>query len=74
MQVAGSSGRRGATLLARLLPQLSQGISTSLPAAQAAASAAAVKEPLLREFQVYRWDPDTGAKPHYDSYKIDINA
>lgn len=40
----------------------------------AAAPATAAKPQLLKEFLVYRWDPDTGAKPRYDSYKVDINA
>lgn len=39
-----------------------------------AAPATNAKPQLLKEFLVYRWDPDAGAKPRYDSYKVDINA
>jgi succinate dehydrogenase / fumarate reductase iron-sulfur subunit len=27
----------------------------------------------LREFHVYRWDPDTGANPHMDTYFVDLD-
>ncbi|MBI3451608.1 MAG: succinate dehydrogenase iron-sulfur subunit [Rhodospirillales bacterium] len=28
----------------------------------------------LREFRIYRWDPDTGANPRMDVYQIDLDA
>ena len=53
-------------------------ISTSSEALEPVASAAAAASPtskptLLKEFQVYRWSPDSPEKPKYVSYKIDIN-
>lgn len=49
--------------------------SQSDSAAQAAPAATpGTKPPLMKDFQVYRWDPDTpDAKPKYVSYKVDIN-
>jgi succinate dehydrogenase (ubiquinone) iron-sulfur subunit len=48
--------------------------SSSADAAAQAAPVAGTKPVLMKEFQVYRWDPDTAdAKPKYVSYKIDIN-
>ena len=39
------------------------------------ASAAAAAKPVVeKEFLIYRWDPDSGEAPRYDSYKVDINA
>eukprot|EP00887_Chlorella_sp_A99_P007853 scaffold20.g7853.t1 len=38
-------------------------------------SAAAFQKPAAeKEFLVYRWDPDSGQAPRYDSYKVDLNA
>lgn len=28
---------------------------------------------LEREFQVYRWHPEDGGKPRYQSYNVDLN-
>lgn len=36
-------------------------------------TAAAQKAPLYKDFKIYRWSPDTGEKPHYQTYKVDIN-
>ncbi|GBF93479.1 hypothetical protein Rsub_06612 [Raphidocelis subcapitata] len=48
--------------------------STAGSAAEAAPSASS-KPVMLKEFQVYRWDPDIpDAKPNYASYKVDINS
>jgi len=33
----------------------------------------ASKPPLMKEFQIYRWNPDSPEKPKYTSYKVDIN-
>lgn len=53
-------------------------VSTSQADAAAQAAPAATpgtKPPLMKEFQVYRWDPDTpDAKPKYVSYIVDINS
>lgn len=40
----------------------------------ASATAAAAKPVVEKEFLIYRWDPDSGEAPRYDSYKVDINA
>ncbi len=53
----------------------------SLNAAATASSASAAtsskpvlgKAPLYKEFQIYRWNPDSDEKPKYVSYQIDIN-
>ena len=43
--------------------------------ATAATSAPAAAKPVVeKEFLVYRWDPDSGEAPRYDTYKVDINA
>jgi len=39
----------------------------------AAAPAAAAKVQNLQEFQVYRWDPESGDKPRYQTYSVDTN-
>jgi|EP00982_Pelagococcus_subviridis_P002004 succinate dehydrogenase (ubiquinone) iron-sulfur subunit len=52
-------------------------VTTSAPAAaaaEAAASSASSKPSNLQEFQIYRWDPETGGKPRYQTYKVDTNA
>ena len=28
----------------------------------------------IKTFQIYRWDPDTGANPRIDSYEVDMDA
>ena len=67
-------------MLPRLLPALGVTASSvgritttaAAPAAQAEAAAPS-DDGLQREFLVYRWSPETGGKPRYDSYKVDIN-
>lgn len=44
--------------------------SASQEAAAAAAAAPAAKPANVQEFQIYRWDPDTGGKPRYQTYKV----
>ena len=39
-------------------------------AAAAAAAAPAAKPVNMQEFQIYRWDPDSGGKPRYQSYQV----
>jgi succinate dehydrogenase (ubiquinone) iron-sulfur subunit len=38
--------------------------------AAAAAAAPAMKPANMQEFQIYRWDPDTGGKPRYQTYQV----
>ena len=40
--------------------------------AAAAAAAPAMKPANMQEFQIYRWDPDTGGKPRYQTYKVRV--
>lgn len=40
----------------------------------AAQGAVAEKQPLYKEFEVYRWTPETSEKPHYKKYKVDVNS
>lgn len=69
----------GSSLIPRLLPALgatagsSARITTTAAAPAQAEAAAPSSDALTREFLVYRWDPETGGKPRYDSYKLDIN-
>lgn len=28
----------------------------------------------VREFKIYRWDPDSGANPRWDTYQVDLDA
>ena len=46
----------------------------AMAAAAAPAATAAAKPQNLQEFQIYRWDPETGDKPKYQTYKVDTNA
>ena len=39
-----------------------------------AAAAPAAKPANVQEFQIYRWDPDTGGKPRYQTYKVRSRA
>jgi succinate dehydrogenase (ubiquinone) iron-sulfur subunit len=52
-------------------------VSTSAESAQAQAAAAATqttgKPPLFKEFNIYRWNPDSPEDPKYTTYKVDIN-
>jgi succinate dehydrogenase (ubiquinone) iron-sulfur subunit len=76
-----TNARRGAQ--AALQPGfLSAFISTTSESLNAAATTASVKPapraplakpPLYKEFQIYRWNPDSDEKPKYTSYQVDIN-
>ena len=66
--------KRGSGVIPRAAEAFSRVVSTSAPAEVAKVNASASKPALMREFQVYRWDPDNGTeKPTYKSYDIDIN-
>ena len=66
--------KRSSTLLPRAAEVVSRVVTTSAPAEAAKVNVAASKSALMREFQVYRWDPDNGTdKPTYKSYNIDVN-
>lgn len=76
---ASPSAGSGLAAAALLQVQQAAAIATSsssdnaAPAAAPAAKAPLSKPPLYKEFQVYRWNPDTGDKPKYQTYQVDIN-
>lgn len=80
MQALGRTLREnGSSLIPRLLPALgvtgtsAARITTTAAAPAAAEASAPSNEALTREFQVYRWDPENGGKPRYQSYNVDID-
>ena len=64
--------QRSSQALRPELQALARGSATQ--AASGATAAAASKPVVEKEFLVYRWNPDSGEAPKYDSYKVDINA
>lgn len=67
--------KRGSSVVPKAAEAFSRVVSTTAPAEVAKVNASASKPALMREFQVYRWDPDNGTeKPTYKSYNIDINS
>lgn len=48
--------------------------SAAVAAAQASTTPVTGKAPLMKEFLVYRWDPEKPHKPAYKSYKVDVNG
>ena len=77
MQALVKGLQSGVPSIGKLLPALgaaaSARITTTAAAPAASTSAAAGTSPLEREFLVYRWHPEDGGKPRYQSYKIDLN-
>ncbi len=66
--------KRSSIVVPKAAEALARVVTTSAPAEAAKVNASASKPTLMREFQVYRWDPDNGTdKPTYKSYNIDIN-
>lgn len=53
--------------------EVSAATSVSMMSPSAPATAPASKPSLVKEFQIYRWNPDKEDKPTYASYKVDIN-
>ena len=49
------------------------GTSPSWLSASASTATATSKPPLLKEFQLYRFDPEKDEKPYYKTYRVDIN-
>jgi succinate dehydrogenase (ubiquinone) iron-sulfur subunit len=70
--------RNGKQRAASLLPSISAAglriVTTSAAVGVEAAAAPSSKSPMMKEFQVYRWDPDNAGKPDYKSYNVDINS
>lgn len=66
-----SAGARGLRPGALLDSHVSRAVANSAVVEQAAAAATpAVKAPNMQEFSIYRWNPETGAKPTMQSYKV----
>ena len=67
----------GGTGLGKLLPALSAAASARITTTAAAAAptepVGSSSSPLDKEFMVYRWHPEEGGKPRYQSYKVDLN-
>jgi succinate dehydrogenase (ubiquinone) iron-sulfur subunit len=71
-----NSVRRGSLQQLSCLTVASAKVTTSAQPnePQAAASVATGAKPsLYKDFQVYRWTPDSTDKPSYATYKVDIN-
>ena len=58
--------QRDAALLLRAVGSTAH----SEAAAAAAPAAASVKAPNVKEFKIYRWNPDASEKPYMQSYKV----
>jgi hypothetical protein len=63
-------------LLARRLKgsQLAELGGLLVRSAATSAGKEATKAPLNKEFQVYRWNPDDGKAPSYETYTVDLNS
>lgn len=70
LSVSRAMARRTASLLPQLGMVRSFATETNAPSTPAPAG----KPVLEKEFLVYRWNPDSGEDPTYQSYKVDINA
>lgn len=72
-----TTGLTGLLKAGQLLPKgaLAALISTTseVSQAQAAAATQSAKPALVKQFEIYRWNPDSPDKPKYQSYKVDIN-
>jgi len=77
MQALVKGLQSGGPSLGKLLPALGAAASARItttaaaPANQTPTSTAST--PLEREFQIYRWHPEEGGKPKYQSYQLDLN-
>ncbi|KAI9034447.1 succinate dehydrogenase iron-sulfur protein mitochondrial precursor [Hyaloraphidium curvatum] len=69
-------GRGAAVAATHRHPQAVRPFSASAPSAFAkAVDAPAAKAPLIKKFQIYRWDPENPTvKPKLQEYSVDINA
>lgn len=64
---------RNARQAERLLPLCATVTSTTTASAAPSAAPMAGKAPLLKDFQLYRFDPENDAKPYYKTYRVDVN-
>lgn len=72
--------QNGGSILPRVLPVMSSAVAARIVSTTSAAGAPATEAvpsasgaALSREFQVYRWHPEEGGKPRYQSYNVDLN-
>ena len=79
MQALVKGLQNGTGPVARLLPALGAAsariTTTSAACAESVDNAGQtrVSDQLQREFQIYRWHPEEGGKPRYQSYNVDLN-
>jgi hypothetical protein len=64
---------RNARQVERLLPLCATVTSTTAVYAAPSAASIAQKPPLLKDVQLYRFDPENDAKPYYKTYRVDVN-
>jgi hypothetical protein len=58
--------------LSRVVSSTSGAAAPTAPTAAAAAVAAAPAK-AMKEFSIYRWNPDEGGDPIFQKYHVDIN-
>jgi len=60
----------------RILPNGIRIAATTLSSTASAQAAPSVRPtgPLMKEFQLYRFDPENDEKPYYKSYRVDVNS
>ena len=72
---AASSVELLAPALTRIISSSSaSGAPTSGSAVAAAGAAAAAPAQNVKEFSIYRWNPDEGGEPIFQQYKVDLNS
>lgn len=67
---------RHAREVERILPDGFRIAATTLSSTASANATPSVRPagPLLKEFQLYRFDPENDEKPYYKSYRVDVNS
>eukprot|EP00892_Ulva_mutabilis_P012863 jgi/Ulvmu1/994/UM103_0022.1 len=67
---------RHAREVERVLPDGFRIAATTLSSTASAHATPSVRpgKPLLKEFQLYRFDPENDEKPYYKSYRVDVNS
>lgn len=60
-------------LFVNFISTAQQTLAPPATATKKVAAGSSGKPPLYKEFQIYRWDPNSDDKPKYVSYQVDIN-
>lgn len=68
-----AAAARSARQTGRLLPLCATVTSTTASTAPPASAATAGKTPLLKDINLYRFDPENDARPYYKTYRVDVN-